>query len=93
MDIEAKIIKKKEMLNNEYIYFNCKVVSRNMITDFVQGIRNMLGLELKAYTNTIKSTVEELKSEMPSNLKWFRIDIEQLSKGALMVSIYGEKNV
>lgn len=81
----------KEIYKSDLFYFDCKVVSRNVITDWVQGIRNLLGLELKAYTNIIDTTVRELQSKINVPLKWFRIDIEQMTKGSFLISIYGEK--
>ena len=53
-------MKKEKLFKGDNTFFEAKVVSRNMITDFVQGIRNMLGLELKAYTNTINEVANEL---------------------------------
>jgi len=83
--------KHKELNKSDLFYFDCKVISRNVITDFIQGIRNFLGLELKAYTNIIDTTVKELQSKIDTPLKWFRIDIEQMTRGSFLISIYGEK--
>jgi len=84
-------VNKHEIKQSELLYFDCKVVSRNVITDFIQSIRNFLGLELKAYTNVIDQTVKELQSKINIPLKWFRIDIEQMTRGSFLISIYGEK--
>lgn len=73
-----------------HLYFDSKVVTRNIITDWVQGIRNMLGLELKSYTNIINQTVKELQENCNVKLKWYRIDIEELH-GGILISLYGEK--
>lgn len=72
------------------MYFKSKVVSRNIISDWIQGIRNFLGLELKGYTNVINETVKEMKNSITEDLAWFRIDIEQVSHNAFLISIYGE---
>lgn len=43
--MKNKSILKKELFEqSKYFYFNSKVVSRNIITDWIQGIRNFLGL-------------------------------------------------
>jgi len=68
-----------------------KVYSRNIITDWVQKIRNIFGLELTAYTNVIDQGVTELLRETPSQKKWFKIDVEQISTGGFLIMIYGEK--
>lgn len=68
-----------------------KVVSRNAITDWVQSIRNMLGLPLIAYANIINNTCEELeKKYLIKEIKWFRFDIEQTNNNAFVITIYGE---
>ena len=87
--MKTEIIKTKIDIGSGY-YYDCKVVSRNIITDFVQGIRNWLGLELIGYTNVLKNTVKELEAKAPK-LKWFRIDTEMGNKGVFIISIYGER--
>ncbi len=83
--------KNKLMEQSDLFYFDSKVVSRNIITDWVQHIRNVFGLELKAYTNTINDTVKELQNRIKVKLKWYRIDIEEFGHGGFLISIYGEK--
>ncbi len=82
--------KKSFYQDNNDTFIEIKVVSRNIITDWVQGIRNMLGMELKAYTNAIKETTEELLNKAKTReIDWFKIDIEEFGKGGFMVSVYG----
>ena len=76
--------------NTKDTFMEVKVVSRNIITDWVQGIRNALGMELKSYTNIIKETSEELLDKVRiREIAWFKIDIEEFGKGGFMVSVYG----
>lgn len=86
-----KEIKKKDYYgSNKDTFIEVKVVSRNIITDWVQKIRNMLGLELKAYTNAIKETTEELLNKAKTReIDWFKIDVEEFGRGGFMVSVYG----
>ncbi len=86
-----KEIKKQDYYKgNKDTFMEVKVVSRNIITDWVQGIRNMLGLELKSYTNIIKETSEELLNKVKTReIDWFKIDIEEFGRGGFMVSVYG----
>jgi hypothetical protein len=80
---------KEDFVNKTF--FATRVVSRNVITDWVQGVRNVLGLRLKSYENAIETTVLELRNEFLNRpTVWYRIDIEQAAKGAFMISIYGE---
>ncbi len=67
-----------------------KVVSRNVITDFVQGIRNFLGLELKSYTEKIDVTIQELIGRANKPKKWYKIDVEEIAHGGIIVLVYGE---
>ena len=70
-------------------FFYSKIVTRNVITDFVQGIRNFLGLDLLSYNEAINKTVNELFEQLNQEIKWYKIDIEQIGKGFL-VAIYGD---
>lgn len=70
-------------------FHKAKVISRNFITDWIQGIRNMFGLELKGYTNVINKGINEMMEEIPKNTKWYKIDVEEL-QGAFMILVYGE---
>jgi len=81
---------KKTNINNK-IYFDSEIISRNIITDWIQGIRNLLGLKLKSYNNAIKETVKEITERIDCDLKWYRIDIEQMDKGAFLIAITGER--
>ena len=86
-----KQIKKEDYYKeNKDTFMEVKVVSRNIITDWIQGIRNLLGLELKSYTNIIKETSEELLNKVKTReIDWFKIDIEEFGRGGFMVSVYG----
>jgi len=71
-------------------FLEVKVVSRNIITDWVQSIRNLLGLELKSYTNTIKETSEELLNKVKKKpIDWFKVDIEEVARGGFLITVYG----
>ena len=71
-------------------FLEVKVVSRNIITDWVQSIRNLLGLELKSYTNIIKETSEELLNKVKKKpIDWFKVDIEEVARGGFLITVYG----
>ena len=80
-------------INQKLIKFRIvRVVTKDVITDSFQGIRNLFGLRLRGYeamlTKNIDSAVEEM--ELTYNVKWFRMIINPLTKGSAMVIIYGE---
>ena len=66
-----------------------KVVSRNVITDYVQKIRNFLGLELKSYTEKIDVTIKELLAKAVEEIKWYKIDVEEIGGKGIIVIVYG----
>jgi len=69
-----------------------RVVTKDIITDAFQGIRNFFGLRLRGYEEVInKHTNELLKEvELTYQVKWFRMSINPLTNGSCMITIYGE---
>lgn len=69
-----------------------KVFTKNIVTDSFQGIRNLFGLRLRGYEKMINQGTKELidEAELLYNIKWFRLNINPLVKGSVMITIYGE---
>jgi len=69
-----------------------RVVSRDVLTDMFQGLRNFFGMRLRGYEKRIKDTTESMLEEMRLRyvVKWYRISINPLTSGSIMISIYGE---
>lgn len=69
-----------------------RVVTRNIVTDLFQGIRNIFGLRLRGYENMINESIKELTAEMELkyDVKWYRLIINPLATGSVMIIIYGE---
>lgn len=69
-----------------------KVYTKNIVTDSFQGIRNIFGLRLRGYERMINDGTKELisEAELFYNIKWFRLSINPLVKGSVMITIYGE---
>lgn len=69
-----------------------RVATKDLITDSFQGIRNMFGLRLRGYEYMIDKNLTAMIEEM--NIKyrteWFRISINPLVNGSVMIVIYGE---
>ena len=71
-----------------------RVVTRDVITDFIQIIRNLFGLRLKGYEDIISTNITELIKEAEKKYKvdWWRLSINPLTHSSIMITIYGEGN-
>ena len=69
-----------------------RVVTRDIITDAFQGIRNFFGLRLRGYESVITKHTNELlvEANLKYHVKWFRLSINPLTNGSCMITIYGE---
>jgi len=69
-----------------------RVTTKNIIIDSFQGIRNFLGFRLRGYESMINKHSNEVIQEanLIYNIKWFRMSINPLTSGAVMITIYGE---
>ena len=71
-----------------------KVVTRNIIMDFVAGIQNIIGMNLTSYEAMIDKGIKEIEDELDEKkikLKWYRYEMNQLTNGAMAIMLYGEK--
>lgn len=69
-----------------------KVVTKNVISDAFQGIRNFFGMRLRGYEDIINKTTDELIKEMHlkyKSVEWYRFSINQLTQASAMITIYG----
>jgi hypothetical protein len=72
-----------------------RVYTKNIVTDSFQGIRNLFGLRLRGYENMINKGTDEmikLADLQYKKIEWFRITINPLTKGSVMITVYGEYN-
>lgn len=69
-----------------------RVVTRDIITDFFQMIRNLFGLRLKGYEEIINTNINELieSAEKKYNISWWRLSVNPLTHSSIMITIYGE---
>lgn len=69
-----------------------RVVTKDVITDFFQIIRNLFGMRLKGYENIISENVSEVikEAEKKYKIKWWRLSINPLTNASVMITIYGE---
>lgn len=69
-----------------------KVYTKNIVTDSFQGIRNIFGLRLRGYERMINQGTKEIIEEMNvryREIKWFRLSINPMAKGSVMITAYG----
>ena len=69
-----------------------RVVTKDLITDSFQGIRNMFGLRLRGYEGMINKNLNEVIKEMEDKYEvdWWRVSINPLTNGSVMITIFGE---
>lgn len=69
-----------------------RVVTRNIVTDSFQSIRNIFGLRLRGYEGMINNAIKEIYNEadIKYNVKWFRLQINPLGHNSAMIIMYGE---
>jgi len=71
-----------------------KVVSKSIIEDFIAKVQNFFGWNLKAYEEMIDKGMAQIKDELEErdiSLKWHRIEITQLTNGAVAIMLYGDE--
>lgn len=76
-----------------YPFSITKVYTRNIVIDSFQGIRNIFGLRLRGYEKMINKATEDIIYEAKIKyykIKWWRLTINPLTKGSVMITIYGE---
>ena len=70
-----------------------RVATKNMIVDSFQGIRNIFGLRLRGYERMIKEHLDAAMNEAQityPNIIWYRVSVNPLAKGSVMITVYGE---
>jgi hypothetical protein len=69
-----------------------KVHTKNIVIDSFQSIRNLFGLRLRGYERMINQATDEIlkEAEILYKIKWFRLNINPLTRGSVMITIYGE---
>jgi len=69
-----------------------RVISKDLVTDSFQGIRNWFGLRLRGYEKMIDKNLKEVLKEMEANyiVNWWKVSINPLTTGAVMITLYGE---
>lgn len=69
-----------------------RVVTRDIVTDSFQGLRNLFGLRLRGYEKVLKKNINLMMDEMKLRyeVNWFRMIVNPLTNGSAMIILYGE---
>ena len=70
-----------------------RVVTRNVVIDFVAKIQNVMGRRMSGYEKMIDNGTVEIWKEVKERklkMKWYRFQMTQLSNGAIALLFYGE---
>jgi len=71
-----------------------RVVTKFFIIDIINRVKNALGMRLNQYEDMITKAQKEIWDEIKTEnilLKWHRYEISQLTNGAMVVMLYGER--
>lgn len=71
-----------------------RVVTKDIVTDSFQGLRNLFGLRLRGYEAMLNKNIKELtkQAETQYEINWYRLSINPITNGSVMITIYGEAN-
>ena len=69
-----------------------RVVTRDIIVDFLQAIRNIFGMRLTGYEEIIGKNINALirSAEKKYKVSWWRLSVNPLTHSSVMITIYGE---
>jgi len=69
-----------------------RVVTKDIVTDAFQGVRNLFGLRLRGYERMLNKGIEEMMVEMELKYKveWFRLVVNPLGNNSAMIVLYGK---
>lgn len=70
-----------------------RVVTKNFFSDWWQGVRNLIGHNLIGYQKMIDEGLDECWKEVKEKgikPKWYRVEMNQLTNGAMAIILYGE---
>jgi len=80
------------MSNKKEKFQITRVVTKDLVTDSFQGIRNLFGLRLRGYEKMLNKNLKEMTNEMELiyEVDWYRVIINPLTNGSAMIIFYGE---
>jgi len=77
---------------NEYKDFQkLRVVTRDFVRDWFQGIRSLFGKRMKAYEKRVNENVLDMMQliKAQGEIQWHRMNIQEVGKDGILINIYG----
>ena len=72
-----------------------RVVTKDLVTDMFQDIRNLFGFRLRGYERMINIATKEMLEEMNlkyNKIEFYRFSINPLGNKSCMITLYGRGN-
>jgi len=83
---------KKETEQMKHIVIT-RVVTRDFVRDWWNGIKNLFGKRLSSYEKMVELGTTQIWQEVSQRnltMKWYTYEITELTNGALAIIFYGE---
>jgi len=73
-------------------FFENRIVTKGVIGDITEGIRNRFGLRQRGYEEMVMDAADELIDDVHEEyeVEWFRVDVNRFGAGAVSVNVYGQ---
>ena len=71
-----------------------KVVSKDFLRDIWCRLQNLVGANLTSYEVMVQKGIDQIDEDLDEErieLDWFRYETTQLTNGAIVIMLYGEK--
>lgn len=68
-----------------------RVVTRDFVRDWFQGIRSLFGKRMKAYEKRVNENILDMMQLIKSDgeVMWHRMNIQEVGKDGILINIYG----
>lgn len=78
-------------MNAHKMFRVVRVVTKHFASDWLQGLRNTLGLRMTGYENMIQEELDDIFAQIAKTgeLDWFRVETDELTDKGVMIIVYG----
>jgi hypothetical protein len=69
-----------------------KFVTVNVVKDWINNLKDVLGLEQTSYEEVVSNKTQEIFKELNSKgkIKWFRQTVDRTFEKTIQITIYGQ---
>jgi len=69
-----------------------KFVTVNLVKDWINSLKDVLGMEQTSYEEVVDNKVKEILNELnqKGKVKWFRQTIDRTFQKTIQITIYGQ---